>query len=674
MFHAFFARAAVALLFPVAIALSQTSAPSSGVDVKAIDKSVDPCQDFFHYACGNWIKNNPIPPQYSRWGSFNQLRDRNEDTLRDILQDSAKNQNRSAIDGKIGGFYASCMNEAAIEKAGYNPIKPGLERIAAINNKDGLAAEVAELHNNGVSAFFRFGVSPDADQSTVNLANIDQGGLGLPDRSYYLDPKDEELRKKYVAHVAKIFELVGVSHDAAVAQSEAVLKLETTLAKAQLDRVARRNPDLTHHKTAVKAFVATVPAFSFQAYFEGRGVRSFEKLNVAVPEYFKTLNETLTATDLADLKSYLTWHYISSNASLLSKPFVDENFDFYSRTLTGAKELQPRWKRCVELVDNELGEALGQKYVEKAFGGDAKEKTQQLVAIIEKQMAVDIDSLTWMSAATKEQAMTKLKGVTNKIGYPEKWRDYSAVRIVPSDLVGNDRRATAFEIKRNIDKLGKPVDRKEFGMTPPTVNAYYSPLENNINFPAGILQPPFYTNTADMAANLGAIGTVVGHELTHGFDDQGRRYDADGNLRDWWTKQDAEEFQKRVDCIVNQYSAFSPVEGANVNGKLTLGENGADNAGIRLSYMALLGGLENGSVSKEKIDGYTPQQRFFLGFAQVWCESQRPEAVRQQVRTNPHSPGQFRVIGTVQNQPEFGQAFGCSAGQPMMPEKACRVW
>lgn len=661
------------LLVAAAITLGQSTG-ASGVDVKAIDKSVDPCKDFFHYACGNWIKNNPIPPEYARWGVFNELRDRNQAELRGILEDSVKHQDRSATDQKIGGFYQSCMSEAAIEKAGYTPIKPGLEQIAKITSKNALPSEVASLQNEGVTAFFRFGVSPDADQSTINLANIDQGGLGLPDRSYYLEPKDEELRTKYLAHVTKMLELVGASHDLAAAQAKAIMQIETSLAKASIDRVARRNPNLTHHKMPASDFIRSVPDFSFQQYFEARGVRPFEKMNVAVPDFFKNFDDLLKTTSLDDLKSYLTWHYVSSNASLLSKAFVNENFDFYSRTLTGAKELQPRWKRCVDTVDHQLGEALGQKYVEKAFGGDAKEKTQQLVGVIEKQMAADIDSLTWMSAATKEQALTKLKGVTNKIGYPEKWRDYSSVRIADGDVVGNDMRSTEFEIRRNLNKLGQPVDRTEFGMTPPTVNAYYSPLQNNINFPAGILQPPFYNNKADMAVNLGAIGTVVGHELTHGFDDQGRRYDADGNLRDWWTKQDTDEFQKRVDCLVNQYSGFSPVEGANVNGKLTLGENGADNAGIRLSYMALLGGLENGSVDKGKLDGYTPEQRFFLGFAQVWCESQRPEALRQQVRTNPHSPGQFRVIGTVQNQPEFGKAFGCSPGETMTPANACRVW
>jgi predicted metalloendopeptidase len=409
-------------------------------------------------------------------------------------------------------------------------------------------------------------------------------------------------------------------------------------------------------------------------YLVDRHVPEFRSLNVAQPDFFKALNTTLADTNLDTLKHYLTWHYVSTNANLLSKAFVDENFDFYSKTLTGAQQLQPRWKRCTQLVDRNLGEALGQKYVAKAFAGQSKQMTQQLVAMIEREMSVDIDSLTWMSAATKQQALAKLKGVTNKIGYPEKWRDYSSVKIVPGELVGDEERAREFEIHRNLNKVGQPVDRGEFNMTPPTVNAYYSPLENNINFPAGILQPPFYTAGADMAVNFGGVGAVIGHELTHGFDDQGRRYDADGNLRDWWTQQDADEFKKRADCIVNEYSGFSPVPGANINGRLTLGENGADNAGIRLAFMALLGGLENGNINKEKLDGYTPQQRFFLGFAQIWCENQRPESLKNRIRTDPHSPGQFRVLGTLQNMPEFATAFGCKAGQPMVSANACRVW
>lgn len=655
-------------------AAAQFPTPPSGVDLKAIDKTVDPCQDFFHYACGNWIKANPIPARYPRWSRFDELKDRDQEILREILEDSAKNQGRSAIDQKIGAFYQACMDEAAIEKAGFDPIKPGLARIAALNDKAQLAGELAWLHDSGVTAFFRFAAVPDLDKSTVDAADIGQGGLGLPDRSYYLDAKDDALRSKYVAHISRMLQLIGTPKADAERQAKDILRIETALAKASLDRVARRNPNNIRHKMTVDQLQALTPDFDYQAYFKHRSVPAFDKLNVEEPDFFRSLNATLQSATIEDLQNYLTWHYVSSNATLLSKAFVNENFDFYGRTLTGAQELEPRWQRCTASVDEDLGEALGQKYVERSFGSGAKEKTHQLVEAIEKQMAADIDSLPWMSNATKQQALAKLKGVTNKIGYPDRWRDYSSVVVKAGDPVGNEERGRQFEIRRELAKIGKPVDRSEFHMSPPTVNAYYSPQENNINFPAGILQPPFYNNNADMAVSYGGIGAVIGHELTHGFDDAGRRFDADGNLRDWWTGQDAAEFNKRADCLANEYSTFSPVAGSNVNGRLTLGENGADNAGIRLAYMALLGALENGSVSKDKLDGYTPQQRFYLGFAQAFCGNERPEFVRNMVRTNPHSPSQFRVIGTVQNQPEFAQAFGCSAGQPMVSANGCRVW
>jgi putative endopeptidase len=662
------------LISLVGLGVAAQAQTVSGIDLNAIDKSVEPCQNFYQYACGSWMKANPIPPQYARWGRFNELANNNQQVLHDILEDAAKHQDRSPIDQKIGAFYASCMNETAIDAAGDQPLQPELKRIQALKDKSELAGEVARFHNQGVTVFFRFGATPDSEHSTVTIADIDQAGLGLPDKSYYADPKDEEMRKKYVAHIAQIFQLIGNSPTEADAKAKAVMTLETALAAGSIDRVARRNPHLTHHRMSVAEMQALLPDFNFKQYLQDRQAPSFDSLNVATPDFLKAVQAQLTAASLDDLKSYLTWHYVSTYASELSKPFVEANFDFYQRTLTGAKELLPRWKRCTQTVDSRLGDALGRKYVEKAFAGQSKEKTQQLVGIIEKQMAADIDSLTWMSGATKQQALAKLKGVTNKIGYPEKWKDYSDVPVTSTNLVANVRDAGEYEIRQRLEKIGKPVDRAEFNMTPPTVNAYYSPQQNNINFPAGILQPPFYNSKADMAVNFGGIGMVIGHELTHGFDDQGRQFDADGNLRDWWTGQDAAEFKKRVDCIVEEYSKFSPVEGATVNGRLTLGENGADNAGIRLAFMALLGGLENGSVNAGKMDGYTPQQRFFLGYAQIWCENERPESLRSSVRTNPHSPDQFRVNGVVQNVPEFAAAFSCSAGQPMVSANACRVW
>jgi len=657
-----------------ALSFGQTTPPSSGIDLKAIDKSVDPCQDFYRYACGNWMKANPIPPQYAVWSRFQELANRNQEVLHDILEDSAKHQDRSPLDQKIGAFYASCMDEAAVDKAGDTPIKAEMDRIRALKDKAELASETARLHDQGTGVFFSFRARPDPDQSTMTIADFDQGGLGLPDKSYYLDAKDEKTRQKYAKHISEMFQLTGDSPAESDAKAKEVIGIETALAKASLDRVARRDPHLTHHKMRLAEFEALTPDFNFKQYLAGRDAPAFDTLNVSVPDYFKSLTGTLASASLDDLKNYMVWHYVSGYSPDLSKPFVDANFDFYSRYLTGAQELQPRWKRCAQLTDRSLGDALGQKYVQKAFAGTSKEKTRELVSVIEREMETDIDSLTWMSDGTKRQAIAKLKGVTNKIGYPEKWKDYASVTISEGELASDVRRTREYEIRRDVEKIGKPVDRSEFNMTPPTVNAYYSPLENNINFPAGILQPPFYNNAADMAVNFGGVGAVIGHELTHGFDDQGRQFDADGNLRDWWTQQDAAEFKKRADCLVEEYSKFSPVEGANLNGRLTLGENGADNAGIRLAYMALLGGLENGAVDNDKLDGYTPQQRFFIGYAQIWCSNERSEALRNSVRTNPHSPGEFRVIGVVENMPEFAGAFGCSAGQPMAAAHGCRVW
>lgn len=655
---------------------SSQASSASGIDLSAIDRSVNPCQDFYAYACGNWMANNPVPPAYSIWGRFNQLADHNEEVLRGILETAEKHQKDSPVDQKIGAFYEACMNESAIDKAGDKPLRPELDRIKAISDKDTLSREIAHLHDQDVPVFFSFGSSPDPDNARMTIATADQGGLGLPDKEYYFrkDPKSQETRDKYVEYIAKIFTLLGDSGEEAGVKARAVMALESSMASAALNRVERRNPQLTHHKMSTTDFEALAPELNFNLYFVDTGTPTFTNMNVAVPDFYKNLGKLLNTTGMNDIRSYLTFHYVSSYAASLSQPFVDANFDFYDKYLTGAQVLQPRWKRCVQATDRNLGDALGQKYVQVAFAGQSKQRTQELVAMIEQEMEADIKSLDWMSEATKQQALAKLKGVTNKIGYPEKWKDYSSVDISKKSYFDDLVQTREYEERRDVNKIGKPVDRQEFGMTPPTVNAYYSPLQNNINFPAGILQPPFYNNSADMAVNFGAIGAVIGHELTHGFDDQGRQFDADGNLRDWWTAQDAAEFKKRVACISNEYSGFSPVPGVNLNGKLTLGENGADNAGIRLAFMAMTNAIQKGMVSNQPLDGFTPQQRFYLGYAQVWCQNVRPEAARQRAFTDPHSPGRFRVDGVVQNNPSFASAFGCSAGQPMVSANACRVW
>jgi predicted metalloendopeptidase len=469
-----------------------------------------------------------------------------------------------------------------------------------------------------------------------------------------------------------MLELAGESSAQATAHAQAVLRIETELAKGSLDRVARRDPNQTYHKMSVKDLQALAPHIDWPKYFAGLNTPPFTELNVSVPGFFKALDAVLTNTDIADLKVYLRWHLLHSEAPLLAKPFLDANFHFFGQTLTGATELKPRWKRCVEATDDDLGFALGQKYVEQNFPPEAKTRVLSMVHEIETMLGQDIQSLDWMTPATKQQALVKLQAVANKIGYPDQWRDYSSVKIVRGDAVGNDERATEFEVHRVLNKIGTPVDPSEWGMTPPTVNAYYSPLHNDINFPAGILQPPFFDNRRDAAVNYGAIGSVMGHELTHGFDDQGRQFDAHGNLRNWWTPEDAAEFEKRAECFIKEYSAFTPVDDVHLNGKLTLGENTADNGGVHLAFMALMKSLDG--KPQPKVDGFTPQQRFFLGYAQLWCQNVRPEAARMRAQTDPHSDGRDRVNGVVGNMPEFGAAFACHVGQPMIHNPACRVW
>ena len=653
--------------------VSPETANIPGFDIT--DRSVDPCVDFYRYSCGTWLAKNPIPPDRSSWGRFDELDERNHEILHDILEKASPNDaKRDLVTREIGDFYTACMDESAIHHRGLAAIQPDLDRIAALKTKQQIQTELVPLHRIAVNAFFHFDSTPDAKDSRMNIGEVDQGGLGLPDRDYYLneDEKSAEIRKQYVAHVQKMFELLGDSPENAAAAAAAVMKIETELAKGSQDRVTRRDPVQTYHKMTEHELFSLCPFFDWPKYFAAMGAPSIESLNVVAPNFFRQVETTLVTNNLDDLKTYLRWHVVHSAAPLLTAAFVNENFAFYGKVLTGAKELRPRWKRCVDLTDSDLGEALGQKYVDLTFGVEGKQRTLKMVHEIENALKDDIGALSWMTPATKQQALIKLAAVANKIGYPDKWRDYSSVKIERDDALGDDRRATEFEVHRQLNKIGKPVDRSEWEMTPPTVNAYYNPQMNNINFPAGILQPPFYSNHIDDAINYGAIGAVIGHELTHGFDDEGRRFDADGNLRDWWTPEDAKAFEERAECFVKEYSSFIAVDSVHVNGKLTLGENTADNGGLRLAFMALMDTLKGKTVPK--IDGFTQEQRLFLGWGQIWCESRRPEMERMLATVDPHSPSRDRVNGVVSNMPEFQKAFSCKTGQPMCPASRCRVW
>jgi putative endopeptidase len=690
-------QAIVVLCLAVAAAAAQNTPnakPSSessaaqrpkSYDLDAMDKTVDPCEDFYQYACGTWRKNNPIPADQTRWGRFTELNEYNRSMLHDILEKAAAtNGSRDPIAQKIGDFYGSCMDEATVNKKGIEPIKSDLDRINAISNKDQLMSTVAHLHDEGARVLFGFGSQPDLHNATMEIAGLFQGGLSLPDRDYYLkpDPKSLETRDKYQAHVAKMFTLMGEDQSTAQQEAKTVLDIETKLAQAAWERTKMRDPKNRDHKMSVAQLEQLAPNFQFKKFFVATGAPSFTEVNVVPPDFFQQINPLIDSVPLKDWKAYLRWHLVHNVAPHLSQPFVDENFDFFEKYLTGRKELPVRWKRCVQLTDQLLGEAVGQPYVQQNFGADGKDRTLKMVQALETALSQDIKDLPWMTPETKKNAEVKLQAITNKIGYPDKWRDYSTVKVVRGDHLGNVQRAVAFESKRQLNKIGKPLDKKEWGMTPPTVNAYYSPPNNDINFPAGILQPPFFDKNVDDAVNFGGIGVVIGHELTHGFDDQGSKYDAVGNLRDWWTATDRAEFDKRTGCVADEYGSFIAVDDMHLNGKLTLGENTADNGGIRIALRAYhnlhpsdaKSGKGNQEAAPQNTGDFTPEQRFFIGFAQIWCENRTPESARVLVLTDPHSPGRYRVNGTLQNNDDFAKAFSCHAGQKMVSQNACRVW
>ena len=650
-----------------------------GLDKQLIDTSADPCENFYQYACGNFSKLYPIPSDKPSYSSFSIVHDYTQYILHNLLDQLLKQRaSLNANERKISDYYASCMDESAIDAQGLKPLQPELERIAALSSKKQLTDLLAHDQMINVGAFFSYGEQQDFKDATRQIAVVDQGGLGLPERDYYFrtGADAEKTRKQYVEHIANMFHLMGEPADQAAADAQKVMALETELAKVSMDITARRDPHNIYHPMEVAKLTGLTPEIDWPQLFTDTDVQGITGLNVTDPDFFKGLQTILNQTDLATIKTYLRWQLIDSVPEYaLPQALSQEDFNFNSRDLNGQPEQQARWKRCVSATDSSLGEALGQVYVERNFPASSKAFTLEMVHAIEAAMATEIQDQSWMSDPTKKIAETKLHMVADKIGYPDRWRDYSTLRIVRGDMLGNALRAADFENKRQLAKIGKPVDRQEWDMSPPTVNAYYDPSMNDINFPAGILQSPFYDPSAADAVKYGHIGAIVGHELTHGFDDQGSQFDGYGNLSGWWTPDDRKKFDAMTDCEVREYDNFTAVADVKVNGKLTLGENTADNGGIRLAYDAFLADARRKGIDLDaRQDGYTPAQQFFIAFGQNWCDNMRPERIRLLVQTDPHSPAEFRANGVVQNMPAFGKAFGCKVGQPMMPVNACHVW
>jgi len=693
-----------AVLFCALLGISNMTAQQSGsgsteqaapklehFSVDLADRTLDPCQDFYKYACGKWEAANPIPADQVFWGTGSGLEYWNENILREALQKAAaKTENRAAYEQKVGDYWTACMDESGIKAAGMRDLKPGLDHINQMHDKKELAEQVARVHmsvrgawegddNQTRAAMLGFGSLQDFDDASKVVAGIDQGGLGLPGRDFYLkdDDKSKDIRGKYEAHIGKMLQLAGEGQSQASTDAKTILGMETAMAKAQMDNIARRDPKNLNNKMSLKEVEALTPSFQWEEYIaEVKAPPSQPHYIVTSPQFFRGLEQTIQQHPVDDWKVYLRWHLIHGSAPYLSKAFVDENWQFYAHTLYGAEQQLPRWRRCVRAADRDLGEALGQAYVAAAFPPESKQRTVALVHDVEGGLSQDIDSLEWMQPATKQQAQVKLKAIEDKVGYPDRWRDYSSVQIARGSYLNNVGAATTFEFHRQLNKIGKPVDRSEWGMTPPTINAYYDPQLNTINFPAGILQPPYFENSMDDAVNFGAIGAVIGHEITHGFDDQGRKFDAKGNLRDWWTEADGKAYEQRGECIASEYTQEVPEAGVKQDGHLTQGEDTADNGGIRIALIALQNKLkaEGKSLDEKGADGWTPRQRFFLAYAVSWCTEVRPETMRTLVMTNPHSIPKYRVNNVVSNMPEFEQAFSCKAGSAMVHAKQCRVW
>ncbi len=648
--------------------------PATGIDESAIDPSVNPCDDFYQYACGKWIERTQIPADRPAWfRSFSEIQQRNEDALHTLLEAVAKSRSFAPdpYGDKTGDYYAACMDEPRIEASAAHDLKLLLDGVEAISSVAQLAKELAVLHLGGTPALFHLESEQDFKDATLMIARVDQSGLGLPDRDYYLkdDAKMKEVRAAYLVHVGKMFELAGVANGAQSAAT--VMAIEHKLAEASMSRVDRRDPKKIYHRLELAGLEKSAPRFPWKQYLTEMGHPAITQINVAVPPFFTALNDLVQNTPLPDLRTYLKWHVIHSAAGRLSKPFVDENFAFYDKTLNGTDSLPPRWKRCVRSTDAALGFALARPFVRDHFGAGGKATTVDMVRAIETAMHSDVDSLSWMDGATRTAALEKLAAIANKIGYPDKWRSYDTLAVTRDSYLLNAVNATAFEVHRLLDKVGKPVDRTEWLMTPPTVNAYYDASMNEMVFPAGILQPPFYSNAAMQPVNFGGIGLVMGHELTHGFDDEGRQFDAKGNLHDWWTPSVGKEFDRRADCVVKEYDGFIAIDEVHVNGKLTLGENLADLGGVKLAHAAWTATRGERTATSSQ---FSDEQLFYLGFAQSWCGKRKPEFSRLRAATDPHSPPQFRVNGPLSNVSDFAAAYQCKPGDKMVRAEQCVVW